>query len=295
MHVQALDLARRQQRCLARWQLLALGYNSRGVENLLETGVLERWFDGVYGVAPVLRDDPRARWMAATLTAPETFLAGASAAAAWGFGRDPRAFVVVTRPGNAGPRRNDGVLIRRSATLAGNTTVLHGIPITTPERTLIDLAPFLSRRGLARSLREAIRVRATTPVAVLAALGRHPRARGSRLLREVALRYVGLPIERARSDAEALALVVLREAGRPEPRLNVRVAGEEADLSWADWRLIVELDGPQFHLDAADDLRKQAVWEGAGWTVLRLPTDDLYADPGVLLGLVPATVHESPL
>ena len=43
-----------------------------------------------------------------------------------------------------------------------------------------------------------------------------------------------------RSGAEVRALEVLRAAGRPLPRLNVRIAGEEADLSWSRQRLIVE-------------------------------------------------------
>ena len=47
--------------------------------------------------------------------------------------------------------------------------------------------------------------------------------------------------------------------------------------------LIIELDGPQFHLDAAEDLRKQRAWEAAGWTVRRIPTDDVYLDPERLL------------
>jgi very-short-patch-repair endonuclease len=97
-----------------------------------------------------------------------------------------------------------------------------------------------------------------------------------------------LPLHRARSDAEALALTLVHEAGRPVPQLNVRVAGEEADLVWAAQRLIVELDGPQFHLDATEDRRKQRAWEAADWTVLRLPTEDVYLRPERLLALAPA-------
>ncbi len=65
--------------------------------------------------------------------------------------------------------------------------------------------------------------------------------------------------------------------------MNERIAGEEADLSWPAEKLIVELDGPQFHLDAAEDLRKQRAWEEAGWTVHRVPTDDVYLHPDRLL------------
>jgi very-short-patch-repair endonuclease len=84
-------------------------------------------------------------------------------------------------------------------------------------------------------------------------------------------------------DAEAKALQVLHEAGIRKSAVNKRRAGEEADLSWPAERLIVELDGPQFHLDATEDLRKQLIWERAGWTVRRLPTDDVYLHPDRLV------------
>jgi hypothetical protein len=125
----------------------------------------------------------------------------------------------------------DGVLVCRSSTLAGNTTVLDGMPITTPQRTLVDLAPHLDDRGLARSLRELLRLRLADESAVLAAARRR---RGAARIRVAVGRHAGLPLHRARSDAEALALVTLRDADRPLPRINRRIAGEEADLSWPD-------------------------------------------------------------
>ncbi len=78
--------------------------------------------------------------------------------------------------------------------------------------------------------------------------------------------YSGLPLGRARSGAEIRALEILRAAARPLPRLNVRVAGEEADLSWPGLRLIIEIDGT-FHLDVGEEARKDAAWSAAGWTV----------------------------
>jgi hypothetical protein len=49
----------------------------------------------------------------------------------------------VTRPGNGGPRRIDGLFVYRSLTLAGNTTTVDGIPTTTAERAIIEMAPYL--------------------------------------------------------------------------------------------------------------------------------------------------------
>ena len=83
---------------------------------------------------------------------------------------------------------------------------------------------------------------------------------------------------------------ILRDAGRPLPRLNSRIAGEEADLSWPAEKRIVEIDGGPFHLDVGEDARKQHQWEAAGWTVLRIQADYVYDRPLKLLSLAPMGV-----
>jgi very-short-patch-repair endonuclease len=84
-------------------------------------------------------------------------------------------------------------------------------------------------------------------------------------------------------------MMVLRDADRPSPSLNNKIAGEEADLSWAAERLIIEIDGGPFHQDVGEDARKERVWRAAGWTVLRIPSDDVYEAPERLLTLAPTT------
>jgi hypothetical protein len=282
--VRLMELAARQHRCVARWQLLELGYNDNAIVHRLAGGRLVPVFDGVYAVAPTPFDH-RTRWMAATLTTPGSVLSLASAGAAYRFRPLREQFVTITRLGSGGPERKDGILVSRSKRL--EATTLDGIPITTPERTLIDLAPHLHRRALARAVREAVRLQTTTASDLFIALARHRGRRGTRRLHEAVSRYAGLPINRTRSDAEAVALELLRQAGVPEPVLNGKFAGEEADLTWPQYRRIVELDGPQFHLDASEDLRKERIWEAAGWTVRRLPTDDIYLHPERLLEICP--------
>ena len=158
------------------------------------------------------------------------------------------------------------------------------MPITTPARTLVDLAPHIDDRELARSLRELLRLELAGPAAILIAARLR---RGASRIRHAVGRHAGLPLDRARSDAEALALVRLHEAARPMPDVNRHIAGEEADLSWPDRRLIVELDGPQFHRDRREDARKQAIWRDAGWRVARLGTESVYERPAELLAVCP--------
>lgn len=249
--------------------------------------------EGVFAIAPVLEHDDWGRWMAATLTAPGTTLSHESAAAARGMWSWARPFETVTRSGSGGPRRHGGILAYRSSTLEGESARLRGIPITSASRMLLDLAPKLSDRALARVVRDAVRLDLITLDGLGDALVAYHGRRGSRRLAATVARYAGLPLERARSGAEIRALEILRAAGRPLPRLNARIAGEEADLSWPALRLIVEIDGGPFHLDVGEDARKEAAWERAGWTVRRLPADDVYERPDRLLHLGPtADVQE---
>lgn len=283
------QLAGRQFNRVSRDQLAALGLSNSAIAHRVAAGRLVAVEEGVFAIAPALEHDEWGRWMAATLTAPGSVLSHRSAASAWGIWGLPRSLETVTRPGSGGPRRHGGVLAFRSSTLNGECTTLREIPITSVSRTLLDLARGVSDRALARSVREAVRLELVTIHALGDTLGRCRGRRGSRRLADTVARYTGLPLERARSGAEIRALEILRSARRALPKLNQRIAGEEADLSWVASRLIIEIDGQPFHLDAGEDARKQARWEAAGWRVARIPAEDVYERPGRLLGLAPAS------
>jgi hypothetical protein len=282
-------LAGRQFNRVSRHQLIDLGFSDRAIAHRVGAGRLVIVEQGVFAVAPVL-DDDWGRWMGATLTSPRTFLCRISAAAAWGLLSLRRPFETVVRPGRGGPRRHGGMLVYRSLMLEGDCTKVRGVPATTVPRTLLDIAAEVSDRALARAVREAVRLEAATLETLGDALGKYRGRRGARRLAHTLARYKGLPLERARSGAEIRALEVLREAGVPLPRLNARIGCEEADLSWPDARLIIEIDGGPFHLDIGEDSRKQRIWAAAGWAVRRLSADDVYEHPHRLLRLAPPSV-----
>jgi Protein of unknown function (DUF559) len=286
------ELAGRQFNRVSRAQLAAIGLSEAAIHHRVVTGRFVSVEEGVLAVAPVLEHDDWGRWMGATLTAPGSALSRLSAGAAWGVWSRRRKFESITRPGNGGPRRHGGIVVYRSLTLAGELDELRGVPITSVPRTLLDVACMVGDRALARMLREAVRLELLSVHALADYLSVRRHRRGAMRLTRAVARYAGLPLERARSGAEIRALEVMRNAGRPLPRLNFRIAGEEADLSWPDQRLIVEIDGAPFHLDAGEDARKQAAWEAAGWRVRRIPSDDVYERPGLLLRLAPPIVPE---
>jgi hypothetical protein len=284
---QVAQLAGSQFNRISRRQLNEIGLTDAAVSRWVGSGRLIAVEEGVFAVMPLRVDDDWGRWMGATLTAPGSVLSHASAANAWGILSLAEALTTVTRPGSGGPRRIGGILAFRSSTLVDEVTTIDGIPITSIPRTLLDLARTVSGKALARAVREAVRLEHTTLAQLGDRLGDYRGRRGSRRLAQVLARYAGLPLERARSGAEITALEILRSADRRLPRLNVRIAGEEADLSWPDARVIVEVDGRPFHLDRGEEARKQRCWERAGWVVRRLSSDDVYERPHLLLAVSP--------
>jgi very-short-patch-repair endonuclease len=289
MDVHLRKLAAGQDDLVAAWQLTALDWSSNRIAHHAAYGAWRSIHDGVWALAQAPLTH-RQRWIAAVLTAPRTYLWGPSAGACWGWREWEAGYETVVRPGSGGPRRLGGVLVRRSTTLADVTTRWHGIPIVGSARTLVDLAPHLGSNQLGRGFREAIRLRTTTANEIAHKLGGR---RGTRVLADRCDRYATIPYHRCRSDAESRALEVLHDAAVPPPRVNVRVNGVEADLSWRRWKLVIEIDGGQFHLFSDEDARKEFAWRCAGYTVRRLPSDDVYHHPDRLLALV--NVHRHPL
>jgi very-short-patch-repair endonuclease len=284
MDVRVRELAAGQDDLVAAWQLTALGLTRKAVAHAIRKWGWQAVHPGVYaiGSAPLTR---RQLWIAATLTSPDSVLSHASAAACWGIRRFAGSYEIVTRPGSGGRRRLGGVLELRSLTLDGDTTSHDDIRITSAPRTLIDLAPSVSERDLRRSFREALRLNTTSTQQLLKALERHRGRRGTPRLRQIAVHYKAIPYRRSRSDAEGRALEVLHDAGIQAPLVNIKIAGEEADLVWPEARLIVEIDGPQYHQFPAEDARKQQLWEQAGYVVKRIPSDVVYADPARVVAL----------
>jgi very-short-patch-repair endonuclease len=278
------ELATSQDGVVARWQLIRTGMSERSADCWVRG--MRALGDGVFlaGLAP---PSQRQLWWAAVLTSPGTVLSHASAAACFGLRPVVGGAVTVTRVGSRGREHSRGLHVSYSLTLRRQITEHDGIPITTVERTIIDLWPHLSPRARSRMLREGLRQRSTTAPRMYAAIRAHRGRRGVASLRLEVEALGDLRLERCRSDAEAWAVALIADAGLAPPEVNEDVAGEEADLCWPDARRIIELDGPSYHVLRDADVRKTKVWRAAGFDVLRLPTDALYADPECLLDLVP--------
>jgi very-short-patch-repair endonuclease len=201
--------------------------------------------------------------MAAVLATGGT-LSHRSAAALWGI-RPSQGRIELTTPRTRTAR--PGLLLHRAVLPHDEITTHHGIPTTSPARTLLDLAGVLPPHQLQRALNEAEIERLAGPLALI---DRHPTERGIAALRQ--------PAPRTRSDLEADFLAFLNDRRFPTPQTNARVEGYEVDCVWPDRTLIVELDSYTFHGTRQafeNDRQRDRHLTAAGWIVARVTSRDL--------------------
>lgn len=242
-----LTLAGAQHDVVARWQLIQLGLSRKAIAHRIDVGRLHPLHRGVYAVGrPSV--SPRGRMLAAVLACgPTAVLSHQSAAGLLELVSTTRVRADVTVPG-PGHRRQKRIRVHRVRALAReDLAVVDGIPTTSVARTLVDLAGELNAAAERRAVEQADRSGRLDPGAVGRALGRARTRRGTGKLRRIMADY-SQPVP-VRSELERRFLELILQAGLPRPRVNTRVAGLEVDFFWAQWRLVVELDGRAYHSD----------------------------------------------
>src|SRR4051794_39808609 len=141
----AWQVARAQHDVVSREQLLELGFTAAGIKHRVAKGRLHPIWRGVYAVGRpnVTREG---MWMGAVLACgADAATSHGTAAALWGIRREPGRRIHVSVPDKT-TRRRDGISVHRRAHF--ETTKRHGIPVTTPICTLIDMATSLDRDDL---------------------------------------------------------------------------------------------------------------------------------------------------
>ena len=202
-------------------------------------------------------------------------LSHGSAAALWGLTLRWPPLPEVTTPHD---RRAGAIRWHRTSTLRPSDVRTHqGIRTTSAARTLLDIAARLTDPELERMVSVARIDRRASPDAIDEITARLPTLPGATRLRASALGGAGP----TRSQLERRFLALLRRHRLPQPQLNVRVAGFEVDCLFGPERLIVELDGFEFHRDVVrfvGDRRRDARTLLAGYVTVRLSDADLRPD-----------------
>jgi very-short-patch-repair endonuclease len=176
-------------------------------------------------------------------------------------------------------------VLRRIALPADEVTIERGIPVTTPARTLFDLASVLGHDHLEAAFDEAEFRRLTSPTSLDDLLGRYPGRRGTRAIRSVLAnhRRNGATVTRSLLERHLLALV--DSHGLPRPHINRVGDHGELDATWPEHRLVVECDGFAAHGTRSafeQDRARDRALQVAGWRVLRITWRQLTDDAGLI-------------
>lgn len=159
------------------------------------------------------------------------------------------------------------------------TRLLRGIPVTEPDRTIVDVAYDITIPELIQVI-EWMLHRGLTTIGILTTYALEHHLRGVRRVRAV----IGFVREGSESPMETLVRIMIRFAHLPEPAPNVviRDAGERflarGDLVYQRWKVLVEYDGIWHDRTSEQrqrDLGRRERLEQAGWMLIVVTTRDL--------------------
>lgn len=288
------ELAERQHGVVARWQLLEMGLGSRLNQDRVEAGILIPVFQGVF-VLGHERVSRQGRWLAAVLASgPGAVLSHGSAMALWGM-RGTRGDVEVLRRSGGVYRRRPGIRLHQTRSLPSDQiTVELGIPVTTPERALLDMAGRLDAKQQERALVEGDKRGCVRwpKLQRMVAWGRGKKGIGR--LRRVAAEVDPRAVESI-SPMEIDFLALCREFGVPLPQVNVWIEGFLVDFFWPAERVVVETDSYGHHANRPafeDDHERTVALTAAGHQVHRATYRMLAWNPDPFMNLVRRSLHQ---
>lgn len=255
------------------------GISRDAVGRLVRRGTLQRLWRGVYSIGVPSRLGlivAAVRWADPAVASHQT------AAEMWrldGIPADATIHIAATTR-----RRTEGVVVHRAAALDGfNTAVVRNVPVTSPTRTLFDLASVVDESSLQLATEDALRrgltstARLTWAVSAQGGQG-HP---GTRVFRKVLSSLEG---RRATdSPLEARFLQQIRAAGLPlpVPQYEIRSNGKfvaRVDFAYPDRRIAIEIDGYRWHSGGEAWARDHARYRQLtllGWTPVPITHDDI--------------------
>jgi hypothetical protein len=273
--VRLAELAARQHGVVGIEHLRALGFDRDAIARRVAAGRLHRRHRGVYTVGHTVLTRNGAYLAAVLACGPHALLSHRSAAALWGLRPSDTPRIDVTVPHTSGARTTHAIVVHRPLRTPDPMTHA-GIPVTTPGRTLADLALALPRRQLEKAVEAAECLHLHVDID-----DDHP---GAKRLREIA----DDDIPFTRSELEDAFLELCDRHDIPRPLVNSTQEGIEVDFCWPAERLIVETDGGNHRTRAAfeRDRDRDARLTALGWRVMRFTTRQVRRGPRRVAALV---------
>lgn len=271
-------------------QLRGAGFGRSAIARRVDGEWLVRVHEGVYQVG--IFGGPFAGEMAALLACgPRSAIGRRSAVVVLGVPWPRGELVEVALPHEVKAGRAFVRCFRVAPLRADEVVLRHGVRVTSPARTLVDLAATTPPAELERLIEEMQIQRLASPSQILEAIRRGAGRPGIKKLRAAA-DLLDEPLF-TRSEAERRLKALLRSAALPMPRTNVKRAGWEVDAVWDRQRLVVEVDGYEYHRTRPKferDRRKDGRLLLAGYRVLRVTWRQLTREPETVVAIIAAAL-----
>ena len=290
------DLARLagRLRVLTLAQLTASGLTPEAIEYRVEQGRLQRLATGIYLVGPSAPHPLSLAHGAVLSCAQSAWVDHRWATYVWGFANLPELPVDVTVASGSRRGRPGFVRVHHTKLLEPrDTTVRRGIPVVTPARAILDVAPTATTAELETLIADAQVKRLMTERQLKDVLFRAGRHRGAPKLRRILADAPGLTL----SDAERILRRLLREAGLPQPITDYPIGRYRADFAFPEQRLIIEYDGFSTHNHRKafhHDRRRNAELTAKGWSVMQVTADQLEREPLAVIARVAEALARRP-
>jgi very-short-patch-repair endonuclease len=289
-------VAHRQHGVFTRRQAVQAGYALGQIDHRVH---VREWIavdHGVYRAA----ETPSSwlqRLMAACLAGPAV-ASHRAAAELWGFPGFGHGLIEVTALRHKRRKPSDVIWHETVRLDERQATVLEGVPVTRPLRTVIDLGAVVDESALLIALDDVLRRRLASLPGLAEELDQWgERRRGSgRVRRAIALR-VGQPVPESVLETEFEELV--RREGLPTPSRQWRLRRPDGtllarvDFAYPAARLAIEIDGARYH-DADHDRDRQNDIEAIGWGMLRFTARHIRHRPRHVATRIMSALHHSP-
>ncbi|MCW2866724.1 MAG: hypothetical protein JWR20_912 [Marmoricola sp.] len=284
--------------------VVSAGVPRQAFRELVEAGRVRRLLKGVYAVAD-LPDTQLLRAQAIRLVVPAGVVV-TDESAGWLAGAP-----MILRPGShletppltvfatGGHHRLRNALVDsgRRTLLPTDLVELHGVRVTTPLRTFLDLGRLRHRDRAIAAMDQLLALGAFELEDVFAELPRFRGARGVVQLRALS----PLADPRAESPPESALRLRFHDGGLPTPVPQHDVVDEHglflgrADLAVPDLGLIAEYDGEGVHgpQQARHDEARRDAMRDAGWTICVVRKGNLYGQHQDVIQMLWRGVHEA--
>lgn len=262
-------------------ELKAAGTSPIQITTLVRRGVLRPVFRGVYADAAAATemlgrkggDQLLSVAAALAVVGPTAVASHQSAAYLHAIDLVSRESAVsLTCPPDRGWRGRAGIQVHAMALPPEHVTTVVGLRVTSPARTVGDLARTLEVRDGLVAADSALHRRLVTKADLTSALAACAHFRGARRAAEVIDFADGL----AESPLESIARLAFRDCGLPQPELQVWLGGTaepigRVDFYWRDYWTIAEVDGAGKYANperARAQLRRDSLLREDGFEVV---------------------------